>query len=209
MRKAIVVGLTGQTGTGKTTVGNELKKYGYSVIDADKVARLFTEKGSPTLKKLAEAFGKEIIKSDGTLDRALLADKAFSNEKMLELLNSITHPEIVRLIMKKVNGEFFNGFEGVIIDAPQLFESGLDKKCNMIIAVTAPENIRLERIMKRDGISEEPARKRMAAQLPEEFFTQQSDIVVVNNGDNENLAKQVLYAARKMEEKISGEAEEV
>ena len=209
MRKAIVVGLTGQTGTGKTTVGNELKKYGYSVIDADKVARLVTEKGSPTLKKLAEAFGKEIIKSDGTLDRALLADKAFSNEKMLELLNSITHPEIVRLIMKKVNGEFFNGFEGVIIDAPQLFESGLDKKCNMIIAVTAPENIRLERIMKRDGISEEPARKRMAAQLPEEFFTQQSDIVVVNNGDNENLAKQVLYAARKMEEKISGEAEEV
>ena len=209
MRKAIVVGLTGQTGTGKTTVGNELKKYGYSVIDADKVARLVTEKGSPTLKKLAEAFGKEIIKSDGTLDRALLADKAFSNEKMLELLNSITHPEIVRLIMKKVNGEFFNGFEGVIIDAPQLFESGLDKKCNMIIAVTAPENLRLERIMKRDGISEEPARKRMAAQLPEEFFTQQSDIVVVNDGDNANLAKQVLYAARKMEEKISGEAEEV
>ena len=209
MRKAIVVGLTGQTGTGKTTVGNELKKYGYSVIDADKVARLVTEKGSPTLKKLAEAFGKEIIKSDGTLDRALLADKAFSNEKMLELLNSITHPEIVRLIMKKVNGEFFNGFEGVIIDAPQLFESGLDKKCNMIIAVTAPENLRLERIMKRDGISEEPARKRMAAQLPEEFFTQQSDIVVVNDGDNANLAKQVLYAARKMEEKISGEAEDV
>ena len=79
----------------------------------------------------------------------------------------------------------------------------------MLIAVTAPENLRLERIMKRDGISEEPARKRMAAQLPEEFFTQQSDIVVVNNGDNANLAKQVLYAARKMEEKISGEAEEV
>ena len=209
MRKAIIVGLTGQTGAGKTTVAERLKKYGYAVIDADKVAALVTEKGSPTLKKLADAFGKEIIREDGTLNRSLLADKAFSSTTMVELLNSITHPEICRLIMKKVNGEFWNGYEGVIIDAPQLFESGLSEKCNVIISVTAPEDVRLRRIMARDGISEEPARKRMSAQFSEDFFKQKSDIVIVNDCDDEELARQVLYVARFLEQKISGEEEEI
>lgn len=207
MRKAIVVGLTGPTGAGKTLVGEMLKKYGYSVIDADKISALVTEKGSPILPRLAEAFGEDIMNEDGTLDRRLLAQRAFSSWDQTSLLNHITHPEIVRLILKKINGEFWNGYEGVIVDAPQLFESGLDKKCNFIIAVSAPEDLRLKRIMERDGIDEEVAKWRMSVQHDREFFVKNCDIVITNDGDNERLAEQVRNVARLIEQKISGELE--
>ena len=205
MRRAIVVGLTGTTGSGKSTVAEMLKKYGYAVIDADKIASLITEKGSPVLKKLVEAFGAEILNEDGTLNRKILAERAFSTTHNTLMLNSITHPEIIRLIMKKVQGEFFNGYEAVIIDAPQLFESGLDKKCNFLVSVSASKETRLKRIMERDLISVEAAKRRMNAQLDDSFFRQNCDVVIVNEDNEEELKKQVLYVARQIEERISGE----
>ncbi len=104
MRKAIVIGLTGQTGAGKTTVADGLRHFGYQVIKADEIARLVTEKGSPVLQELAAVFGKDILKEDGTLDRALLAERAFATPEETKLLNGVTHPEILRLINKKING---------------------------------------------------------------------------------------------------------
>ena len=109
--------------------------------------------------------------------------------------------------MKKVNGEFWNGYEAVLIDAPQLFESGLSDRCGFIVSVTAPEELRLSRIIKRDGIDEESARLRMSAQYDENFFIENSDVVIQNNGDDERLKEQILYTARLIETKISGEAE--
>ena len=207
MRRAITVGLTGQTGAGKTTVAEKLKKYGYSVIDADKIAALVTEKGSPILPKLAEAFGADVLNSDGTLNRKLLAERAFASPDRTLLLNDITHPEIVRLILKKINGEFWNGYEAVLLDAPQLFESRLNEKCNLIISVTAPEEVRIARIMQRDGIDECAARQRISVQKTEQFFMDNSDILIENDGNEENLNDKVLYAARMIESRISGTAE--
>lgn len=207
MRRAIIVGLTGQTGAGKTTVAEKLKKYGYSVIDADKIAALVTEKGSPVLPKLAEAFGADVLNSDGTLNRKLLAERAFASPDRTLLLNDITHPEIVRLILKKINGEFWNGYEAVLLDAPQLFESKLNEKCNLIISVTAPEEVRIARIMQRDGIDERAARQRISVQKTEQFFMDNSDILIENDGNEENLNDKVLYAARMIESRISGKAE--
>lgn len=209
MRKAVVVGVTGQSGAGKSTVCAMLKKYGYAVIDADKVASLVLEKGSPVLKRLAESFGEDILNSDGTLNRALLAKRAFSSPENTRLLNSIAHPEIVRLILKKINGEFWNGYEAVLLDAPQLFESGLHEKCDLVIAVTAPQDIRLSRIMSRDGIDEQAALMRINAQHDEMFFRTHADVVIENNNNEERLKEQVLYTARLVEAKISGEPEEV
>ncbi len=205
MRRAIVVGLTGTTGAGKSTVGEMLKKYGYAVIDADKIASLVLEKGSPVLKQIADTFGEDVLFEDGTLNRKLLAERAFSSAQNTSVLNQLTHPEIVRLIMKKVQGEFFNGYEAVILDAPQLFESGLDKKCNFIISVTASPETRMKRIMERDGISSEAAQRRMKVQLDDSFFRQNCDVVIVNEDNTDDLKKQVLYTARLIEEKISGE----
>ncbi|MBO4446268.1 MAG: dephospho-CoA kinase [Clostridia bacterium] len=205
MRKAIKVGLTGTTGAGKSTVAEGLKKYGYAVIDADRIARIATEKNSPLLPKLAEAFGNDIINEDGSLNRKLLAERAFKGDFERNTLNSITHPEIIRLMNKKIHGAFWDGYEAVIIDAPQLFESGMDKSCNLIISVVAPEEVRLKRIMERDELTEELARRRMRAQLPDDFFRQNSDYVIENTGDEEALKEKILYVARMIEVKISGE----
>lgn len=205
MRKAIKVGLTGTTGAGKSTVAEGLKKYGYAVIDADLIARIATERSSPLLPQLAEAFGADIINEDGSLNRKLLADRAFRSDFERNTLNSITHPEIIRLIEKKVQGAFWDGYEAVIIDAPQLFESGLAKDCNLVISVVAPEDVRLRRIMERDEMTEESARKRIKAQLPDDYFRQNSDFVIENTGSEEDLKEKILYVARMIEVKISGE----
>ena len=205
MRKAVIVGLTGQTGAGKSTVAAMLERFGYSIVDADRIARTVTEKGSPVMRLLTDAFGADILAEDGTLRRDVLAARAFSSPENTRKLNDITHPEICRLIMDKVDGRFLMGYEGVIVDAPQLFESGLSSKCTLVLSVTAREDIRLRRIMERDGIPEDEARLRMQAQLPESFFLEHSDIVLENNGSAESLHQQVTQAAQIIEEYISGE----
>lgn len=205
MRKAIIVGLTGQTGAGKTTVAEGLQHFGYRVIKADDIARLVTETGSPTLHDLAAVFGKDILRPDGSLDRALLAERAFSSPENTKLLNGITHPEILRLINKKINGAFFDGYEGVILDASQLFESGLNERCTLVLSVVAPESVRLSRIMARDGISKEQAFQRMNAQLSEDFFRTHSNYVLENTGTEEDLKLQLRQIAAILEEHIAGE----
>lgn len=205
MRKAIIIGLTGQTGAGKTTVAEGLRHFGYQVIKADDIARLVTETGSPTLKDLAAVFGKDILRPDGSLDRALLAERAFSAPENTKLLNGITHPEILRLINKKINGAFFDGYEGVVLDASQLFESGLNERCTLVLSVVAPEEVRKARIMARDGISEEQALQRMGAQLSEEFFRTHSNYVLENTGTEEDLKLQLRQIAAILEEHIAGE----
>lgn len=205
MRRAIIIGLTGQTGAGKTTVAEGLSHFGYKVIKADDVARLVTEKGSPTLQKLEEAFGEDVLKEDGTLDRALLAKRAFSSKEATKLLNSITHPEITRLINKKINGAFFDGYEGVVLDASQLFEAGIQNQCTLVISVVAPEDVRRARIMERDGITEEVANRRMAAQYSENFFRTHSNYVLENTGSEADLKKQLRQLNAILEKWISGE----
>ncbi|MEE3374909.1 MAG: dephospho-CoA kinase, partial [Acutalibacteraceae bacterium] len=174
-------------------------------IKADEIARLVTEKGSPVLQELAAVFGKDILKEDGTLDRALLAERAFATPEETKLLNGVTHPEILRLINKKINGAFFDGYEGVILDASQLFESGLNERCTLVVSVVAPEEVRLKRIMERDGISEEKARLRMSAQYPEEFFRTHSNYVIENTGTAEDLKLQLRQLAGLFEQHIAGE----
>ena len=205
MRRAIIIGLTGQTGAGKTTVAEGLRHFGYQVIKADDIARLVTEKGSPVLQELAAVFGSDILTEDGELDRALLAERAFAGPEETKLLNAVTHPEISRLISKKINGAFFDGYEGVVLDASQLFESGLNEKCTLVVSVVAPEEVRLQRITERDGISREKALQRMSAQLPEEFFRTHSDYVLENTGTEEDLRLQLRQLAAVFEQIISGE----
>ena len=187
MRKALIIGLTGQTGAGKSTVAELLTNYGYKVLSADETAALVTSKGSPTLNKLAEAFGQDILLETGVLDRKLLAARAFSSPEQLKKMNDITHPEICRLLMKKVNGAFFDGYDVAVLDASQLFESNLDQNCDLIISVTAPEEVRLQRIMERDNITEEQGRQRMGAQLSEQFFLDHSDIIIENKSNKTYL----------------------
>ena len=176
----VLIGLTGQTGAGKSTVADILQKRGYYIIDGDKVARQVVEKGSPVLKALADGFGEDVIRSDGSLDRALLASRAFADRTRTQLLNKITHPAIIDMSLEMAKNAFENGYQYAVFDAAGLFESGIDKKCECVIYVTAPVEVRLSRIMNRDNISKDDAMRRISAQFDDEYYLSRSDYVIEN-----------------------------
>lgn len=200
MSEAMIIGLTGQTGAGKSTVSEIFGKAGYAVIDADRIARLVVEPGKPCLTELFDYFGDSVRQPDGTLDRKALAKIVFTDQKKLESLNSITHPFITEEIFRQINACHKAGQELILLDAPTLFESRASDFCDMIISVLAPPDIRLKRIMQRDGISEEAAHERMDAQLPEEFFIQHSDYVIRNQSDLAGLFAHAEEVAQKIRE---------
>lgn len=170
MHKPPVIGLTGPTGAGKSTVAQALGRLGCVIVDADAAARGIAEQPA-CLAKLKEAFGADIVRPDGTLDRKLLSQRAFAGPESTSLLNSITHPAIFEACIRQIRQAQEGGCRAVILDAPLLFESGADRLCSAAIAVTAPPESRLKRIMARDGIDENLARARMEAQHGEEYYT--------------------------------------
>lgn len=175
-----IIGLTGLTGAGKSTVAQKLMAYGCYHIDADKVAREVINNNENVKNKLKERFGDDVINADGTTNRPVLASRAFASEDNTNALNEITHPAVTEEIQSIIKDMEDVGYRGVIIDAIALFESGEDKLCDFTVAVVAPEDIRLERIMKRDNITEEKALERINAQKDEKFFTEKADFVLWN-----------------------------
>lgn len=189
--KKTVLGLTGQTGAGKSTVSEYAEKLGCAVVNADAVAREALSPDSDCLKRLAEYFGYDIINSDGSCKRKLLAERAFASREKTDLLNSITHPYIIDRCREYINQYMNKNYDVIIFDAPQLFESGGDVLCDFVITVTAPKEIRLQRIMQRDGISEKDALTRINAQHDENYYTQKSDFIINGNAPTENVISQL------------------
>ena len=174
-----IIGITGPSGAGKSTVCDLLRQKGAVIIDADKEARAVTEPGSPALDKLAAVFGADILRPDGSLDRQLVASRAFTDKGKTALLVSITHPAIVARCREKAAAAKAEG-KTAVIDAPLLFSSGLDRICDRTVRVYAPEDVRRERIRERDGISDEEIAKRFAAQQEETALSQAADIFIRN-----------------------------
>ena len=158
-----VIGVTGPTGAGKSTIAQQLASLGCAVIDGDVLAREITLPGSPTLKILASQFGEDILDADGNLNRALLAERAFCSEESRRALNRITHPAITTLAMQQAAG-LPPATPAIALDAAALLESGLMPYIDHIVFAEASESLRLQRIMARDGISEEAATQRITAQ---------------------------------------------
>ena len=175
-----VYGLTGKTGAGKSTVAEKLEKMGFCVIDGDKIARSITEKGKPAIYILANEFGCDIIEDDGSLNRKLLASRAFKDRESTAKLNAITHPIIKAEFEKELRKAEAEGFSFAVIDAAALLESSCKDLCEKIIVVTAPEEIRLSRILLRDGITKEQALIRIKAQFPDEYYNEKADILIRN-----------------------------
>lgn len=184
-----IVGLTGPTGAGKGYVGAVLAEAGCRVIDTDAISRELTRPGSPFLTTLAQAFGAQILR-DGALDRAKLAAIAFSDPAQQKKLNALSHPAILARAKAEADAAIADGAPAAVIDAPLLFESGADKMCDCIIAVTAPEALRLQRIMARDGLTREQALARMSAQQPDDFYTSRADLTVVSD-DGSDVRRQL------------------
>ncbi len=189
----IIIGLCGNSGSGKGTVCNSFLKYGVPSIDTDLVYRELTVSGASLTNKLKDRFGPEILNSDLSLNRKALADIVFSDAtgQLLNELNRITHSSIIAEAENRINELSKSGIRAVIFDAPLLFESGFDKKCSVIITVTAEKDDKIKRIIQRDGISYENAIKRLNSQLSEEFLVEHSDYVISNVGSIEQIDFQV------------------
>lgn len=187
MKKCRIIGLTGQSGSGKSTVAGFLEQNGFKVINADLLVRKIYNSSSPCLKTIASVFGEDIITENGTPDRKLLAERAFSSKANTALLSAIVHPFVTAELFMEIKKAAEIGATTIVYDAPQLFESNADVICDEIISVTAEKSVRLERICKRDNISKELALMRMNAQLEEKFFRENSDYIIENNSDIRSL----------------------
>lgn len=198
-----VIGITGSSGAGKTTLSKILKeKYHYEVIDADKVARDLSIPGTEYLNKIRLNFGETVFFEDGTLNRKALAQKIYTNKKDLEILNNLTFKFVVEEIEKKIlkiqNFQEKNDLNKfIVIDAPLLFESNLDKKCDCVIALIANENVKINRICKRDNITEEIAKRRLDIQQTDEYYIKKADFIIENNDES------------KLEDSIEGILKEI
>lgn len=176
----LTLGLTGKTGAGKTTVASYLKENGCYIIDGDVIARQITEKGSEVLPVLQKAFGEDILDEDGELIRKKLAERAFSSKDNTALLNSITHPVIKQRCSDEMKKAENLGYKTALIDAAALLDSDCKDLCQKMIVVTAPEEIRLERILQRDAITNEQALSRIKAQKSDEYYFSHADIIIRN-----------------------------
>ena len=193
-----IVGLTGPTGAGKSTVGQALAQRGCYVIDCDKATRSPQVYDPPCLEELAAAFGPQVLR-DGALDRAELARRAFASQEARARLGEITFPRILEHIRRQLAEGEAQGFRVLVLDAPTLFESGLDAACSRILAVDAPKEERLARVLRRDGISQEAALRRLEAQPAGEFYTARADFVV-ENGPGAQVEEAVEQFLNQLEE---------
>ena len=187
-----VVGLTGPTGAGKTTVTDVWRNMGAYIIDTDQLARRITEPHSPCLDELVKVFSSAILLENGALSRSELAKRAFSSPEDTAKLNAITHPAIVALAQQEIEKAAELGYPIAVIDAPLLYEANADALCDAVVAVIADADIRKQRIMARDDLTVEQANLRMAAQQPDNFYCRDGVTVLDGNGDIPTLQKQAI-----------------
>lgn len=176
----IIIGITGTTGAGKTTALMELEKLGGHIIDADAVYHQLLESNMALRKELEDRFGP-LTDEAGNFQRKKLGAVVFADPEALAELSAITFRYIGAAIEEELKRAQEAGRSAAAIDAIRLFESGLDERCNVTVAITAPAEVRVRRIMAREGISEDYARARVAAQPADEYFAEKCDHVLVNN----------------------------
>ncbi|MBR5448073.1 MAG: dephospho-CoA kinase [Clostridia bacterium] len=211
-RRPYVIGLCGRSGSGKSFVSRLFEGFGVPAIDTDKVYREMTgvpECGelSPCMRELTHEFGDMILSPDKSLNRRALADIVFARGagEKLRSLNRITHRYILGEAERRIEKYAGEGKWAVIVDAPLLFESGFDKKCNVIIAACAPEETLVERIVARDGIDVDAAVRRLAVQLSDADVKHRADYVINTDRDEASLKREiarVLERIRNSEENL-------
>lgn len=178
----IIIGITGPTGAGKTTVLNVLKEFGTVILDCDAVYHRLTEECIPMRQELAERYGAEIFDENGQLLRKVLGSVVFGDEKALADLNEITHRYVYQAVEDAIAKAKQERRPAVAVDAIALLESGLGALCDTTVAVTADDELRVRRIMARDYISEEYARKRVEAQKNSCWFEEHCTHTLRNDG---------------------------
>lgn len=182
-----VLGITGGVGSGKTLVAKLIsKKYKASLLIADRLGHIVMEPDNPAFEKITSRFGKDILGSNGKIDRKKLADIIFNDETARSALNSIIHPEVISYIRKYIDDR--RDKDGVIVlETAIMYETGSDKLCDEVWYVYVPADIRIKRLSDSRGYSEEKSRSIIESQKPDKFFTDRADRIIDNSGDKDRL----------------------
>ena len=175
-----IIGVTGSSGAGKDTLCEILEnKYNAEIVDADKIARELSKKGTMYLQSIVESFGSGIVDRKGELNRKKLASIIYEDDKKREELNKLTFIYVVDEIKKRINKI---KKKIIVVNAPLLFESNLDQVCDFVIAIIAERKVQIERIMKRDNIQEDEAEKRLNMQNTDDFYIENADYIYITKG---------------------------
>ena len=200
------IGLSGGIGSGKSTVARLMVELSGGstvvIIDADKIAREVVEPGSPALAELSKAFGEDILAPDGSLNRQLLAERAFASKESTAILNSITHPRISEETERLFRQAADEGADFAVYDVPLLVENDIYKDMDANIIVDVDPETRVSRLIEHRGLDEKDARRRIASQIADEKRLAIADFVIDNTGTLEDLAPQVEEIVRKLKEKL-------
>jgi dephospho-CoA kinase len=187
----LLVGLTGNIASGKSTVSRLLAERGARIIDADLLARVAVRPGMPAYDAIVARWGESVLSPDGVLDRGALRTAVFHAPDELEALNDIVHPEVARLRAAALGEAEARGDRIVVCDIPLLFEKDLASEFDALVLVDAPRGLRLERLVRDRGLRETDAMAMIAAQMPAELKRARSDLVIDNAGTREALAATV------------------
>ncbi len=198
----LILGLTGGIATGKSTVAKMFVELGAAHVDADSLAREVVAVGEPAWRAIADYFGTSVLLADGSLDRKALARLVFSDLQALAALNAITHPPIIALARERLTAAGAGGALLCVLEAPLLYETGLDREADRVVVVTAAEATQLARLMEREQLTQTEARLRLAAQLPLAEKARRADYCIDNDGPLTATWRQV----RELWIKLTGEA---
>ena len=202
----LLVGLTGNIASGKSSVAQLLAQRGVTLIDADELARVAVRRGTPALEAIRGRWGDDVMSGDGTLDRAALRELVFGNEDELEALNAIVHPEVAAYRDRLVDEARHRGDRLVVQDIPLLFESGIVDQFDRIVLVDAPRPVRLERLMRERGLSETDAMDMITAQMPAELKRARADYIIENVGTVRELEERVSEVWHALEREANTHA---
>ena len=187
----MVIGLTGSIGTGKSEAARQLEALGASIISADQVGHEAYTPNTEAWEQVVAAFGDDILQDDGEIDRRKLGAVVFSDPGQLEKLNQIMHPRMARMVADKIEELRDQGAEVVVVEAALLFEAGWDSLVEEVWVTDSTEQVVIERLKQRNGMSEEEARKRISSQMGRTERLERSDYVIENSGDMATLGNTI------------------
>lgn len=194
----MVLGVTGSIAGGKSSVCEMFRRLGARIVSADALAREVVRPGSDVLRRLVERFGAGILTAQGTLDRAALAAVVFADDEARQALNALIHPAIAQLAEQRLGRHAQSDEPLIIYEAPLLFEAGAEKRVDAVLVVKIDPQVQLQRLMARDHLDPEAARRRIAAQLPQQEKIARADYVIDNSGSLAQTQAQVEALFKKL-----------
>lgn len=190
----MIIGLTGGIGSGKTAVSDAFQDLGITIVDADLASRIVVQKGKPSLKKIAEHFGNDILNENSELDRAKLREIIFNSDEEKIWLESLLHPAIANQIKDELKA---SSSPYTILVSPLLLETNQKEYCNKVLVVDVPVELQVERTLKRDQVSEGQVKSIIKAQISRKNRLEFADEVIINDGSLEELHSTVMKFHQK------------